>query len=353
MLQPLIDPTVSRQSHGFRPGRCAHDAVLAAQRYVKEGCRVVVDVDLSKFFDRVNHDILIDRLKRRVNDAGVIRLVRAYLSAGIMSSGVVGNRVEGTPQGGPLSPLLANVLLDEVDRELERRGHRFARYADDCNVYVRSLKAGERVMVLLKRCYDKLHLKINESRSAVGPVFGRKFLWYAFWETRSGEIKPVVSDKALATFKQRIRQLTRRSGGRSIGEVIERLRSYVLGWKAYSRLVQTYRRWQQLDEWMRRRMRGLHLKHWRHGKTIYRELLNLGAYPQTARSVAALGRRWWHNSMTALHHVLTTAYFDRLGMPVSHNLNFSNRLVRTRMPGGVAGDRSVTLAAPMPILAQV
>jgi RNA-directed DNA polymerase len=315
VLQPLIDPTFSEHSHGFRPGRRARDAVLAAQRYVQDGYRVVVDVDLSKFFDRINHDILIDRLRKRVNDAGVIRLVRAYLNAGIMDGGVVVERAEGTPQGGPLSPLLANVLLDEVDRELERRGHRFARYADDCNVYVRSQKAGERVMALLKRCYDRLHLKINGSKSAVASVFGRKFLGYAIWETRKGEVKRVVSDKAMETFKQRIRQLTRRSGGRSIGEVIERLRSYVLGWKAYFQLAQTFRRWQQLDEWMRRRMRALLLKHWRRGKTIYRELLKMGAKPHIAQSVAALSRRWWHNSMTALHHVLTIAYFDRIGMP--------------------------------------
>ena len=179
VLQPLIDSTFSEHSHGFRPGRRARDAVLAAQQYVQEGCRVVVDVDLSKFFDRVNHDILIDRLRKRVSDAGIIRLVRAYLNAGIMDNGVVLERAEGTPQGGPLSPLLANVLLDEVDRELERRGHRFARYADDCNVYVRSRKAGERVMDLLKRQYDKLHLKINESKSAVASAFGRKFLGYS------------------------------------------------------------------------------------------------------------------------------------------------------------------------------
>ena len=315
VLQPLIDPTFSEHSHGFRPGRRARDAVLAAQQHVQEGYRVVVDVDLSKFFDRVNHDILIDRLRKRVSDAGVIRLVRAYLNEGIMDGGVVVERAEGTPQGGPLSPLLANVLLDEVDRELERRGHRFARYADDCNVYVRSQKAGERVMALLKRQYDKLHLKINESKSAVASALGRKFLGYALWEDQKGEVKRVVSEKALETFKQRIRELTRRSGGRSIGEVIERLRSYVLGWKAYFQLAQTPRRWQQLDEWMRRRMRVLHLKHWRRGKTMYRELLSLGAKPQIAQSVAALSRRWWHNSMTALHHVLTIAYFDRLGMP--------------------------------------
>lgn len=315
VLQPLIDPAFSEHSHGFRPGRRARDAVLAAQQYVQEGYRVVVDVDLSKFFDRVNHDILIDRLKKRVPDPGVIRLVRAYLNAGIMEGGVVVERVEGTPQGGPLSPLLANVLLDEVDRELERRGHRFARYADDCNVYVRSPKAGERVMNLLKHLYDKLHLKINESKSAVASAFGRKFLGYALWLARNGEVRRAVSGKALETFKQRIRQLTRRTGGRSIGEVIEKLRSYVPGWKAYFGLAQTPRVWRGLDEWMRRRMRALHLKHWRRGKAIYRELLKLGATPNVAQSVAALSHRWWHNSLSALHHVLTIAYFDRLDMP--------------------------------------
>lgn len=315
VLQPLIDPTFSEHSHGFRPGRRARDAVLAAHQHVQDGYRIVVDVDLSKFFDRVNHDILIDRLSKRVNDAGVIRLVRAYLNAGIMDGGVVVERAEGTPQGGPLSPLLANVLLDEVDRELERRGHRFARYADDCNVYVRSQKAGERVMALLKRRYDKLRLQINESKSAVASAFGRKFLGYALWENSMGEIKRAVSEKTLATFKQRIREITRRSCGRSIEAVVDKLRSYVLGWKAYFNLAQTPRRWKHLDEWMRRRMRVLHLKQWRRGTTIYRELLKLGASPNVAQSVAALSRRWWHNSLSAIHNVLTVAYFDRLGMP--------------------------------------
>jgi len=315
VLQPLIDPTFSEHSYGFRPGRRARDAVLAAQRYASQGCHMVVDVDLSKFFDRVNHDILIERLSKRVNDAGVIRLVRAYLNAGIMDGGVVIERVEGTPQGGPLSPLLANVLLDEVDRALERRGHRFARYADDCNVYVRSRKAGERVMCLLRRCYDKLHLRINESKSAVACVFGRKFLGYALWQAGNGEVRRAVSEKALATFRQRVRQLTRRNGGRSLAEVIERLRSFLLGWKGYFGLAQTPSVWRRLDEWVRRRLRALQLKQWRRGKTIYRELLSLGASVRVARSVAALSRRWWHNSLSAVHHVLTIAYFDRQGVP--------------------------------------
>lgn len=315
VLQPLIDPTFSEHSHGFRPGRRARDAVLAAQQYVQEGYRTVVDVDLSKFFDRVNHDILIDRLGKRVNDVGVIRLVRAYLNAGIMDGGVVVERSEGTPQGGPLSPLLANVLLDEVDRMLEQQGHRFARYADDCNVYVRSQKAGERVMALLRRQYDKLHLQINESKSSVSRAFGRKFLGYELWLSRKTEVNRAVSRKALETFRQRIRQLTRRSGGRSIAEVIAKLRSYVLGWKGYFGLAQTPRVLRELDEWMRHRMRAIHLKHWKRGTTIYRELLKLGAKPNVALLVARNSRRWWRNSRLALNNVLTIAYFDRLGMP--------------------------------------
>ena len=315
VLQPLIDPTFSEHSHGFRPNRRARDAVLAAQQHVQDGYRIVVDVDLSKFFDRVNHDILIDRLRKRVNDPGVIRLVRAYLCAGIMDGGVVVERAEGTPQGGPLSPLLANVLLDEVDRELERRGHRFARYADDCNVYVRSRKAGERVMALLKRQYDNLHLKINESKSAVTSAFGRKFLGFELWMAPGCEVKRAVSKKARKAFKQRIRQLTRRSCGRSIAEVIEKLRPYVLGWKAYFGLMQTPRIWRELDEWMRHRMRAIHLKHWKRSATIYRELTKLGARPKVALLVAGNSRRWWHNSRFALNNVLTVAYFDSLGMP--------------------------------------
>jgi len=199
VLQPMIDPTFSEHSYGFRPGRRAHDAVKAAKAYVQSGRRVVVDVDLEKFFDRVNHDILIDRLHKRIKDAGVIRLIRAYLNSGIMADGVVQQRHQGTPQGGPLSPLLANVLLDEVDKELERRGHCFARYADDCNVYVQSRKAGERVMELLRSLYAKLHLTVNETKSAVTSVFGRKFLGYSLWVAKGGVVKFGVAAKPMAT----------------------------------------------------------------------------------------------------------------------------------------------------------
>ena len=257
VLQPILDSTFSEHSYGFRPGRRAHDAVLAAQSYVQSGRRVVVDVDLEKFFDRVNHDILIDRLHRRIGDVGVIRLIRAYLNSGIMSDGVVQQRYQGTPQGGPLSPLLANVLLDEVDKELERRGHCFARYADDCNVYVGSRKAGERVMALLRRMYAKLHLTVNEAKSAVGSVFGRKFLGYSLWASAKGEVKRKVAAKPIATFKQRIRQLSWRSGGRSMHQVVQRLRPYMMGWKAYFGLAQTPGVWRALDEWLRHRLRAI------------------------------------------------------------------------------------------------
>src|ERR1019366_1504729 len=315
VLQPLLDPTFSEHSHGFRPGRRAHDAVLQAQSNVQSGRRIVVDVDLEKFFDRVNHDILIDRLQKRIGDTGVIRLIRAYLNSGIMSDGVVQERYQGTPQGGPLSPLLANVLLDEVDKELERRGHCFVRYADDCNVYVRSRRAGERVMALLRRCYGKLRLTVNETKSAVAGVTGRKFLGYSFWVAPKGEIKRKVAAKPLATFKQRVRELTRRSGGRSMGEVGERLLPYLLGWKAYFGLAQTPRIWLGLDEWLRHRLRAIQLKHWKRGTTMYRELRVLGASPGVAQRVAANSRRWWRNSDRLLKTVMTIAYFDRLGVP--------------------------------------
>lgn len=314
VLQPILDPTFSEYSYGFRPGRRAHDAVLTAQSYVQSGRRFVVDVDLEKFFDRVNHDILIDRLRKRIPEAGVIRLIRAYLNSGIMSDGVVLERYQGTPQGGPLSPLLANVLLDEVDKELERRGHCFARYADDCNVYVCSRRAGERVMALLRRCYAKLRLKVNETKSAVAGVSGRKFLGYGFWFAKDG-VKRKVAAKALATFKQRVRQLTRRSGGRGMAAVTERLRPYLLGWKAYFGLAQTPGIWRALDEWLRHRLRAIQLKHWKRGTTMYRELCNLGAPSQVAHRVAANSRGWWRNSDGEIKRVLTIAYFDRLGVP--------------------------------------
>ncbi|VVP61312.1 hypothetical protein PS903_06207 [Pseudomonas fluorescens] len=314
VLQSLLDPTFSEHSYGFRPGRCAQDAVLAAQRYVTSGRKVVVDVDLEKFFDRVNHDTLIDRLRKRIADRAVIRLIRAYLDAGTLINGVIEKSRCGTPQGGPLSPLLANVLLDEVDRELERRGHCFVRYADDANVYVRSQKAGQRVMALLKRLYEKLHLSVNTNKSAVTSAFGRKFLGYAFWSYQ-GEAKRAVSFKAQKRFKQRIRECTRRSGGRSMQQVVNGLRSYLLGWKAYFGMSQVPRVWRELDEWIRHRLRAIQLKHWKRGTTIYRELRALGAHEESARRIAGNSRSWWRNSRMELNRVLDIAWFDSMGLP--------------------------------------
>jgi RNA-directed DNA polymerase len=315
VLQPMLDPTFSQHSYGFRPGRSAHQAVLAAQTYVQSGRRVVVDVDLEKFFDRVHHDILIDRLRRRIADAGVIRLVRAYLTSGVLMNGIVVDRDEGTPQGGPLSPLLANVLLDEVDKELERRGHCFVRYADDANVYVRSRRAGERVMRLLRRLYGRLRLKVNEAKSTIASVFRRKFLGYSFWVAPGGKIQRRVASKAVATFKQRVRELTRRSGGRSLNEVVKQLRVYVLGWKAYFRLADTPGAWSDLDQWIRHRVRAIQLKQWTRGTTTYRELRQRGASSDVAAQVAANTRCWWRNSGMLLHKVLNLRWADELGIP--------------------------------------
>jgi len=318
VLQPMIDPTFSEHSHGFRPGRSAHDAVKAARGYVQSGKRVVVDVDLAKFFDRVNHDILMERLKRRIPDTAVLRLIRAYLNAGIMDDGVKVERDQGTPQGGPLSPLLANVLLDEVDKALEARGYCFARYADDANVYVGSQRAGERVMAWLRTRYGNLKLQINEAKSAVCSALGRKFLGYELWVAKGREVKCAMANKALGNFKARIRQLTGRSGGRSMAQVVQvvqGLRPYLRGWKAYFGLAQTPKVWRKLDKWLRHRLRAIQLKQWRNSQTIYRELIALGATETAATRVAGSSRCWWRNSDGLLKTVLTISYFDRLGLP--------------------------------------
>ena len=233
--------------------------MLEAQQYVQAGYGTVVDVDLEQFFDRVNHDILMNRLAKRIADKRVLRLIRRYLQAGIMAHGVHSARWEGTPQGGPLSPLLANVLLDEVDRELERRGYKFVRYADDCNVYVKSRRAGERVLQGLRGCYAKLALKVNEAKTAVAAVWGRKFLGYCLYVTSAGEVKRAVADQAMHKLRERIRQLTRRTRGRSLEQIAEDLRGYVPGWKAYFRLAQTPKVMRELDEWLRHRLRAVQL----------------------------------------------------------------------------------------------
>jgi RNA-directed DNA polymerase len=315
VLQPMWDPGFSKHSHGFRPGRRAHDAIVEAQRYIQEGRRWVVDVDLEKFFDRVNHDVLMGRLANRIEDARCLRLIRRYLEAGVLANGLATERTEGTPQGGPLSPLLANVLLDEVDKELEKRGHAFVRYADDSNVYVRSKRAGERVMKLLQQLYTRLRLRINESKSAIDLAFKRKLLGYSFWRAPGQVVKRRVASKAIATMKEQVRILTRRTVGRSIKQVCERLRSYLLGWKQYFRLADTPRIFADLDEWIRHRLRAIHLKQWGHGTTIYRELRARGLSDRGAAKVAGNGRRWWRNSAKLINVAFPISYFDGLGVP--------------------------------------
>ena len=315
VLQPRFDPTFSSHSHGFRPGRRAHDAVREAQQYIQEGRRWVVDVDLEKFFDRVNHDVLMGRLEKRIADKRMLGLIRRYLEAGVMVNGVVMERQEGTPQGGPLSPLLANVLLDEVDKELEKRGHAFVRYADDCNVYVRSKRAGEDVMETLKGLYAGLRLRLNEAKSAVARPWDRKFLGYSFWVAAGKVIKRRVAPKALETMKERVRQITDRNGGRSLESVFKELRSYLVGWKAYFRLADTPGIFQELDKWIRHRLRAIQLKQWKRGTTVYRELRALGLSEDAAARVAANARRWWKNASMVLNIALPTSYYDRMGVP--------------------------------------
>lgn len=314
VLQPRFDPTFSEHSYGFRPGRRAHDAVCQAQKYIQGGRRWVVDVDLEKFFDRVHHDMLMGRLARRIADGRVLGLIRRYLEAGIMAHGVVTERQEGTPQGGPLSPLLANALLDEVDKELEKRGHAFVRYADDCNVYVRSKRAGERVMVAMRGLFAKLRLRVNEAKSAVAPPWKRKFLGYSFWVAADREVKRKVAGKALETMKHRVRVLTARSQGRSLDSVIAKLRSYLLGWKAYFQLADTPGIFRDLDGWIRRRLRSLQLTLWKNARTIYRELRKRGVPDVAAKRVAAHARHRWRNARTA-NVALPARYFDGLGLP--------------------------------------
>ncbi len=315
VLQPQFDPSFSQHSHGFRPGRRAHDAVCAAQRYVQGGRRWVVDVDLESFFDRVNHDVLMGKLAARIADRRVLGLIRRYLEAGVMAHGVKVERHEGTPQGGPLSPLLANVLLDDVDKELEKRAHAFVRYADDCNVYVRSERAGKRVMRLLRQLLARLRLRVNESKSAVAPANSRTILGYAFWTAPGREVKRRIAPKAMAAMKDRIRLITRRNRGRSMAQVGLDLRGYLVGWKEYFRLADTPRVFRDLDGWIRHRLRAVQLKHWKRGRTIYRELRARGLGEAMASRVARNGRRWWKNSALAIHIAFPNRYFDELGVP--------------------------------------
>jgi RNA-directed DNA polymerase len=315
VLQACWDRTFSEHSYGFRPRRSAHQAVAQAQAYIAEGCGFTVDIDLEKFFDRVNHDMLMDRIAKRVHDKRVLKLIRAFLNAGVMENGLVSPSEEGTPQGGPLSPLLSNLVLDDLDRELERRGLRFVRYADDCNIYVRSRRAGERVMQSITRFITgKLKLKVNESKSAVARPAERKFLGFSF--TGGRQPKRRIAPKSLLRFKKRVRELTKRNRGVSLERMVEQLARYLAGWRGYFGFCQTPSVLQSLDSWIRRRLRCFQWKQWRRGTTRFAELRKRGASKDQAATSAGSSRGPWHMSLSpTLNLALPGAYFDSLGLP--------------------------------------
>lgn len=310
VLQAEWDATFSEHSYGFRPHRTAHQAVDKAEEYINAGYTIVVDIDLEKFFDRVNHDVLMSRVARRVSDKRVLKLIRAYLTSGVLENGLVSPTDEGTPQGGPLSPLLSNLLLDDLDRELERRGHRFVRYADDCNVYVRSERAGERVMSGIRRFLEKkLRLKVNEQKSAVGKPFTRKFLGFSF--TAKARMRRKIAPQSLARFKARVREITRR--GRALGEVVTELNRYLRGWLGYYRHTGCPGQLAQLDGWIRRRLRRYIWRAWQRPKRRYRIMRAHGVEPRHAWRVVHFGP-WRASRSQAVSQVLSNAYFTRLGL---------------------------------------
>src|SRR3954452_24985926 len=315
VLQSRWDPTFSEHSYGFRPGRSAHQAVAQAQTYVAEGYEFVVDIDLEKFFDRVNHDILMDRVARRISDKRLLRLIRAYLNAGVMENGLVGPTDEGVPQGGPLSPVLSNLVLDEFDRELARRGLRFCRYADDCNIYVGSRRAGERVMASVCRFLTtRLQLKVNESKSAVARSGERKFLGF----TISNDPEPLrqIAAKALEKFKARIRELTCRTLGVSVPQSVAPLARYLIGWRGYFGFCQTPIVLHNLDAWIRRRLRMYIWRQWKNGRARYAQLRCLGVSHFHAAVAAGAASGFWRMARhVAVQQALSTAFFDAIGLP--------------------------------------
>ncbi|MEA4884676.1 MAG: group II intron reverse transcriptase/maturase, partial [Clostridia bacterium] len=297
VLTPLFEPTFSEHSYGFRPGKSAHQAVEAARGYIEEGYGFVVDMDLSKFFDRVNHDIVMAKVARVVRDKRVLKLIRAFLEAGVMENGVCVRSEEGTPQGGPLSPLLANIMLNDLDWELEKRGHRFARYADDCNVYVKSRRAGERVMASVRRFVEgKLKLKVNEEKSAVDRPGKRKFLGFSFIGGSKPRIR--VATKTRERFEERIREITSRSNGRSMASRIRELNSYLRGWMGYYRIARTPSVCQEMDQWIRRRLRMCLLKQWKRPKTVRRNLVALGIPDEWAQKISGSRKAYWRLANT-------------------------------------------------------
>jgi RNA-directed DNA polymerase len=320
VLQRIWDGTFSNHSYGFRPKRSAHQAVSKAQQYIAEGYRWVVDLDLEKFFDRVNHDKLMAKLGKRIRDQRMLKLIQAFLKAGVLEGGLVSPVDEGTPQGGPLSPLLSNIVLDELDRELERRGHRFVRYADDSNIYVRSRRAGERVMTsITKFITTKLKLKVNDEKSAVDRPGARKFLGFSF--TWQREPRRRIAPKALQRFKQRVRELTRRTRGVSVETMVQQLNRYLIGWRGYFGFCQTPSVLQSLEAWVRRRLRSVIWKQWRRGKVRFAELTKRSVGNALAAKTAGSSHGPWRLSNSpALAIALPNAYFAVLGLPSLVNI---------------------------------
>jgi RNA-directed DNA polymerase len=315
VLQRQWDPTFSESSYGFRPGRSAQQAVVQAQKHIAEGHGWCVDFDLEKFFDRVNHDKLMGQIAKRVEDKRLLKLIRAFLNAGVMENGLVSPSVEGTPQGGPLSPLLSNLVLDELDRELKRRGHRFVRYADDCNVYVRSERAGQRVMESVTQFItQKLRLKVNEAKSAVARPQERKFLGFSF--SAGPEVKRVIAPKALDRLKGRVREITRRAKGVSMKTTIEELAPYLRGWRGYFGFCETPEVLLSLTRWVRLRLRAAMWRQWKTPRRRREALIELGVRPRLASNTAGSGLGPWYLAKAkALSVGLSNAYFKSLGLP--------------------------------------
>jgi group II intron reverse transcriptase/maturase len=314
VLQPIFEPTFSEASYGFRPGRNAHQALKRAQGYVASGKRWVVDLDLEKFFDRVNHDLLMSKLAARVGDVRVLKLIRRYLEAGMMAEGLVQPRTEGTPQGGPLSPLLSNILLDELDRELERRGHAFCRYADDCNIYVGSERAGVDLLATLTQFLgERLKLKVNAAKSAVAPPWRRKFLGYSWtWHPKP---KLRVAEPSLQRLREKLRDLLRGASGRSVQATIEALNPVLRGWAAYFKLAETKRALEECDGWVRRKLRCILWRQWKRPYSRARNLMRRGLRQDRAWQSATNGRGpWWNAGASHMNAAFPKSWFDRLGL---------------------------------------
>jgi len=338
VLTPVFEKEFSNYSYGFRPGKSARDAIKQAQVYINEGYTTVVDIDLEKFFDRVNHDKLMYLLSKRIKDKQLLKLIRRYLESGIMIGGLVSPSREGTPQGGPLSPLLSNVMLHELDMELERRGHRFCRYADDCNCYVKSRRAGDRVMTSITRFIEqRLKLKVNRDKSAVDYVHRRRFLGFSFYWTK-GEYRIRVDAKSIKRLKDKLRLLTSRSSGWSMDAKIYRLNQVIRGWVNYFSLADMRRHCLLLDEWLRRRLRMCYWKQWKKVRTKIANLIRLGLSVRKAREYANTRKSYWHTANSwILSKTLTNAYFEKVGLLSLSSVYCNFYLTNRRMPNGTYG----------------